>query len=488
MKREPGLSLLPRTAAILCAAHLAFSLAYALAFPSFEKPDEPGHLDYIRFLSENHRLRRPLPDYPYAETAYEGHQGPLHYVINALLLCAIDSRKLADFETEVYNEHTMVSSYRASPEAGARRTLRANPRSHAFRGPEVNLFERDARDSFPYRYPYSVFRVMRLTGVLWGLLAVFVTYHISVLAFGPRSPWPTAACALVAFNPQFCFAASSVSNDGLAVFLAALLTYLGLKFAFNGRSSVGPLHAALAGLVLGLASLAKLNTLVLGLFILPCIAVGYRWRPRASVLAIGACLTAAIAIAGWYFIRNALLFGDPFALETAKLIKPYLVREAPLFSSYILSLRATSLIPIAFRSFWACFGWMNVRVDPLIMRFFLGLSLAGGAGIPAWLAFRPRPASARDPVRLSLVLLLLFHFALSLGFMIRFNMTFPQPQGRYLFPSLPAIGVLLAIGIRFWIDALALPGASLRTSAPAVIAAVLGTVNFLCLLEPLRRY
>lgn len=479
----------PRPLAVIGFLHLLLSLAFAFGAPSFEKPDEPGHLDFIRFLSLNRRLPRPLPEFPFIESAFEGQQTPLYYSLQAMLLAALDSRRLAEFETEEFNTLGIYESYVASPEKAERRTLRPNPRANAFfHGTEANLFQRDRRDSFPYRYPYSVFRALRLPGILWGLLTVVVAYHLAALAFGPGSRWPVVAAAIVAFNPQFCFLAGSVSNDCMAAFMAALLTYLGCRLALDKSGASSLSRAAALGTIMGLAVLTKLSTLTLILFALACLAAPTPRRIGRLSRSAGVFLLFFFLIAGWYFIRNALLFGDPLALGTYKLTKAAILNEHSLFSSYFFSIGTYTFPVIAFESFWAVFGWMNILVDRWIILAYLAICLAGGIGLIAWLSREIFQGRSKEAPKLRLAGLLLLHAGLSLAFMIRFNLIWMQPQGRYLFGSLLPIALLIALGLRFWIERLTLPRARLRGSAPFLLAGALLALNLVCFLQMAGRY
>ncbi len=459
-----------------------------LGSPSFEKPDEPGHFDYIRFVSLQRRLPGPLPGYPHMETAYEGHQPPLYYVLQAGLLTALDPDRLTIFETDDYNLRGIAESYVADPREAQERLPRPNTRSDAFGGPEANMFVPDVRDEFPYRYPYLVFRALRLPGLLFGLLTVLAVYRLSVLFFGAGSPWIIAATAILAFNPQFCFIAGSVGNDTLAIFLSAWLAYFALKFAVDspkGPTALG--SGLLIGILLGLAILTKLNAIPHALFVLACLLVPARAHGKAAIYPAAACLLAAAGVAGWFFMRNIHLYGDPFALAAMKLAHPHLLNERSLWA-YFLPFSDFSFPSVAFESFWAGFGWLNIRVNPAIMGTFLALSLFGAAGAAIRIYMRWRAGRRRLTRHLQPSLLLMLHAGLSLAFMVRLNLEFMQPQGRYLFVSLAPVSILLAEGLRYWTDRLTPAAARIRRLSPALLASLLLILNLLCLIEMLRRY
>ena len=59
--------------------------------------------------------------------------------------------------------------------------------------------------------------------------------------------------------------------------------------------------------------------------------------------------------------------------------------------------------------------------------------------------------------------------------MVRINLQFTQPQGRYLLPGLPAFAVLIALGLR------ALPPALVRVASPVVVGMALLAGNLYAL-------
>lgn len=445
-------ALLPARLLACCALHLAVSVSFAMLTPSFEKPDEPGHLDYIRFLAVNRRLPGPLPAHPFVESAYEGQQPPLYYVLQAAMVRAIDPKTLEGLDTGEYNSRGVVASHRAARPGDRKMPPRPNPDSHLFGGKEARIFESDERDAFPYRYPYSLVRILRFAGIPWGLLTVVLAYHLGVLVFGSRGHGATVAAALAALNPQFCFLSGSVSNDGMAVAAASLVTYLGVRHALTPVKRRHPTDPFLVGAALGIALLVKLTVLPLAVFIILCLLAGARWRWGAGARAIAAGAAAAVVVSGWYFVRNAAVFGDLLGQAAYQITKDALVAERSLFSPYFFSLAADSFPALTFKSFWGYFGWMNVPLNPRLYHALALLCAAGVLGVAGHAAGALKAAAPARRRELTLVGLLSLHALLSLAITIRFNLTFVQPQGRYLFGSLLPLSILLLMGFRFWTD------------------------------------
>jgi len=138
-------------------------------------------------------------------------------------------------------------------------------------------------------------------------------------------------------------------------------------------------------------------------------------------------------------LRNVVLYGDPFASRAMHTAVANLIAEKPLFSPYFYRTFPSTLA----RSFVGTFGWMNVPMPEWIYWTFLAVIVAGGVAVAVGLVRR------RIDLRIALVLGSLA--VASLAVVVRINLTFNQAQGRYLFPALPAIGVLWAVGMEHWL-------------------------------------
>jgi hypothetical protein len=139
------------------------------------------------------------------------------------------------------------------------------------------------------------------------------------------------------------------------------------------------------GVVVGLAALSKLSGLLLAAPVtLTVIGVAWRWRSwrlfwQATLLVGG----VALATAGWWYLRNWLLFGDPLLLSVMFAGVP--PQAAPATLAELLA-----LAPGVWRSTWAVFGWFNVLAAPWLYGLYTLL-----AGWRLWMARgRDRAAGA----------------------------------------------------------------------------------------------
>jgi hypothetical protein len=218
-----------------------------------------------------------------------------------------------------------------------------------------------------------------------------------------------------------------------------------------------PRNDLLAGLIVGLAVLTKLVAgvsallVVLGFLGSALLAAdrpaALRRLPRRLVRAG----LVALLVSGWWVVRNVLVYDwrDPFGLRRHAQV----VVGQPLTSGLNLTLiRQMSLT--LFHSFWGQFGWMGIPFADRTYDVIATGSVVVAVGIVAfwWQVIRgardgrPSEVAMVAPQRWALALLLAEVLLVALG-VVFYNLEYLQPQGRYLFPTLPAVGILAAAGL-----------------------------------------
>jgi hypothetical protein len=156
------------------------------------------------------------------------------------------------------------------------------------------------------------------------------------------------------------------------------------------------------------------------------------------------------------------LSGDPLAIQGIAKDLPAIVTKRSLWSSYFL----TTFPNESARSFVGVFGGMNVYLPRPVYWIFAVLALAATVGLCR--GFFRRKLNAR------LIVVLVALPVLAVASLVQFNLTFTQPQGRYVFPALPAVMIVAAIGLE------ALPGWNRRLTYALV--AILAAVNLYALI------
>jgi hypothetical protein len=176
----------------------------------------------------------------------------------------------------------------------------------------------------------------------------------------------------------------------------------------------------------------------------------------------------AVALSGWWVVRNEVVYGlkDPFGLRRHAEV----VAGQPLTDHLSLGLVRQMGLTL-FHSFWGQFGWMGIpysdRTYDVLASFSAVVAL--GVALFAWRMLRSRGPAGPTPVAepiyragIPLALsplqtwalgLLVVEVALVLLGVVFYNLRYLQPQGRYLFPTLPALAIFGVAGVAELFDA-----------------------------------
>lgn len=403
---------------------LALATLYNATVPLGEGPDEPGHLNYVLFLAREDRLpvQRAAPE-P-SDVEGEGHQPPLAYLL-------------------------AVPAVAWLPHDELNISLSANPHFLWNGGNDPAAFMRTSREYWPWRGVTLAWHLARGVSTLLGAVTVYCTWK-ACRTLAPRRPaLALLASAFVAFNPQFLFTSALVTNDTLLAALSAGLFWLCVVW-MNDSSESRLYRPILAGVLLGLGLLTKQSALLfVPLLVWASWCAGHgKWR---NITIWGG---VALLIAGWWYMRNWHLYGDPLGYTAfrAKFLTQSFNWHNPLaWTSAVAQLHA---------SFWARFGWMSLRPAEWVIRVYGTVAVLALLGL-AWnvgrtlCAARPNHRASQSKIQtlksavaspwMLVALLPLLAFAWTVSFALTAGLV--AWQGRMLFPALPALAILLASGL-----------------------------------------
>jgi hypothetical protein len=415
---------------LILLAYALLAAWYSQAIPLGEAPDEVPHFTYVRYLAQHGRL-------PDTAEEHEAFQPPLYYAAAAALTFWIEDEPGAPFAVR-HNAYYDV----------------ADPRS------PKNLLLHTAAESWPYRGWAQAWHLARLLSIALGIVTIWAIYHLGRVVFPEVPAIPLAMAGLAAFNPQFLFLSAVLNNDNAATAFSALILWQ--MAALLHDLHPGWQRPLLLGFLLGLGLLSKASLAVLApvvglaVALAPVIgngrqaarsqggamASGARERGpvlRSAALGLVLCFGAAALVAGWYFLRNWVQYGDPlgwaFVLETNARREGGLTLEVLAW-----------LFRGVFRSFWL--GWIGIAFDEIVY-WILGLvCLVGAAGFGLWLLRRwsRLPAGTRWTL-----ILLALHAAGTLASLLQWTATvLGTDQGRLIYPILPTVMLVLAAGWAWW--------------------------------------
>jgi 4-amino-4-deoxy-L-arabinose transferase-like glycosyltransferase len=400
---------------LILAAFVVLATAYSVVNPIYESTDELQHYRFVQYLVATGQL----PVQSDQGARIQAHHPPLYYALAALASFWVKPDHAWDYEPEP-NPYWGYRYWEVSADNKVR---------------YVHLRDED----WPYRGTALAFHLARWVNVALGALTVWLTYRLARRIAPDRPGLAAAAMATVAFNPQFVYMSGAINNDVIAgaagaAVLVACLDAIGRPLTDR--------RAAVIGLLFGLGLLAKFNLV----FMLPAIGLalwlargddGWRRFARAALIA----LAVAGLIAGWWFARNQMLYGEATGVEKMNAIwggrDP--IRDFPL---------ALQEIPYAWSTLWGRFGYGQIPMpDVVYQAIFAACLVALGGLLVGWLR-RRRSADTTRRGQFGVAALTVFVFASAV--FAYMTISTAGPNGRFFFPALPALGVLLAAGLLEW--------------------------------------
>lgn len=423
-------------------AHILISVLYCIATPILEKNDEESHAWFIRHLTAGGDLPVQQPGQPDSDIWREASQPPLYYWLAALVFQQFD---LSDFDQQLRpNQSPSFNPYAPNN----KNLLIITPEKRAFAYQNTTL---------------AVF-IMRLLGIPLSALTVWLVYSIAYTV--SRDRWlALLAMGITAFNPMFMQVMTALGNDGLVIAMATAGLAAITRAVLDGltvRRVVG------IGLLIGLAGISKVGGTLLLLVVAAAIVCRELLVPSAAssrrrlvlVTLRGLAVLALWAmVAGWWYVRNQMLYGDFTGTSVmAVMMTPRDISIWQALSewhgfkmSYIalfgrFTVPANGIVYIAFDVLLAmcAIGWIFIGVR-LVSASRMGRVREGGEDI----ALSSETPEHRKLRMLGIGLLALY-VALLLISLLRWTMMTPASQGRLIFPGITGVSTLLAIGLFEW--------------------------------------
>ncbi len=482
-----------RSIILVITAFLFLGVAYSVAVPIFEAPDELQHYATTEYIARFKWLP-PLGKPTEHLWDQEALQAPLYYIVTGVLTSWVDT---SDFSQQAILQPKTNFGDAELPG-------------------KKNSFLHPLSQSFPYRNTTLAVHITRWFSVLLGAGTIFLTFIIATFIFSPTDNFPYLLylpSAFLAFIPQFIFIHSSANNDTMITFTSTLTLAILLWIGRDGittpetviaRSAVGdeaiskpvpeiasqrlvlsevegtlamtvPLagkiaraiwfnrKAILLGVAIGLMCLSKLMGTVLAVaaFTLFVALILLRERKLSAVVTptlIALFLTALVS--GWWYVRNQIIYGDPLALNAfLKFVGGNLDIKPVSFNFLDEQFRLLRF------STWGLFGHISLLMTPTwIYSVYDAIALIGMVGFMLGLVQLVIKGNIGDEGnkgkgnRLfalisnhqSLIIVLLWFGAV---LVVAARWFFAAGiQGRLIFPGLPAGIVLMVWGIKFLID------------------------------------
>jgi putative flippase GtrA len=292
----------------------------------------------------------------------------------------------------------------------------------------------------------SILTGARLASVFWGLIFLSMIYLTS-RRITHNNRISAAITASVGLIPQVIFTSSYVNQDAHSLAIGGIVIYAFTRFLQKpDRTSL-----IIAGIAFGgLLPLSKYNYFIF----IPFVAAILFYALYKKILSkkhllqlVLFSLVSFLLLAGFWYIRNIILYSDPlgqsFVVERmSDFHKPGISHDITSFETYKLYALDNTFFDRLFHSFFVAFGYMAFYLKEFTYSN-IQILLFSAVFVSLYISSNLKKA-ARYKATLVLLGLTLFLFgSITLAYYNSTTYDF-QPQGRYIFPILPAIALAAA--------------------------------------------
>jgi 4-amino-4-deoxy-L-arabinose transferase-like glycosyltransferase len=487
-----------RWLALILSVFTLLGVTYALTTPPFEASDELWHYPMIRHLADGNPL--PVQVFDPAQAGpwnQEASQPPLYYYLGAALTFWIDTSDME--QVRWLNPHVDTGVLTKDGNINL-----------AIHPPDANPWQGTLLAIYIVRL-FSVLLGLATVYLTFRIAILVVSADLTGFQNLSGLPLALGATAVTAFLPMFIFISGAVNNDNLVIPLVALALLLliwavkegpvvnqkdlrssalisvplSYKLPWGNTAVSETTYWLILGAVIGLAALTKISgvgllALAWGTLVvtrwqawqvadknneLITSAVVGGWLVQATLRFL-LLLLPVLLIAGWWYWRNVQLYGDWTGWNA--FIAVLGQRAQPASLAQLWGERWGFML-----SYWGLFGGVNVPMPTWIYRLLNGVAIISFVGLLAHLvrliwrwshtlrtthyALRPNlfHTAVSHIFRFSqhhfgLVVCLLWVAATVIG-LVQWATTTWSSQGRLVFSALPAISILMIVGLVGWL-------------------------------------
>ncbi len=322
---------------------------------------------------------------------------------------------------------------------------------------------------------------LRLASILLGLVAISLIYATVRLIFPDEPILAIVSAGFAALLPTHIAILSTVNNDILLEVWFSLCLWLLAQCLLRGFSLW---RAGWLGVILGLALLTKVSALLLVPVALFALLLMWRGGESPLNLARGLAwtLTLMLLLSGWWMVRNQQLYGELLPLKVFNQAFGGTAQASNFIGRFGVGRYTEDVIYNSFLSFWAVYGNKDSVAHFGLPKFLpeeiyilpLILALGAGAGMTR-LHFIRKTAFTESQLRFLWILMLTF--LLVGGAFALFLTKYYQTQGRYLYPAMLPISVMVTMG---W---LALFPAKYKPHAGLILLVIVGILALLFIIS-----
>ncbi|NIM93681.1 MAG: hypothetical protein GTO18_08210 [Anaerolineales bacterium] len=388
---------------LLLILYLFFAIGYSVLIPIWEAPDEPAHYQLVLSIARTGQK-------PSLENNYEAHQPQLYYRLASLPITMLDRI-----------DPTYVEYF--APE---QRSWRSVP-----------YYDWNAGN---YRLLMGVM-VLRIFNLLLGSGSIYLMYLAIRLIFPNDSGVVASTISFIALLPQFLHNISTVNNDAMSILAGALLFLLAARICRDHAKDFEKVLAAFLAILLPIT----IKLTLIPISITAVLLVIWHYRKRWQI---------------WAFIAFVFLTTMLIASQTSYSPQHIITRIFLDIHPDVSKRPLWQMIGLFAWSFWGKIGWLNLEALglPIALITLLSLLAFGGAATNLWQTFRKqsKPTNTDIPIqRVGLLCgpeyrqcrsMLWLATTLALISAARFAIAEHQFQGRFLFPTITPMALIIVTG------------------------------------------
>ena len=379
---------------LIFALYFFLAVGYSLLMPIWEAPDEAAHYHLAWHLARYGR-------FPTLKLNYEMNQPKAFYYLGAWVIRGLD--KINPHLSDYYLPH----EYKENIDVPIRR------------------FDWTADN---YRFLLGVY-MLRWINIFFGAFALWLNWKAYRIIAPEKSSLRITALALAALTPQYLHIMSSVNNDALGTFAGALLFYLVFRMIATPSNL---LTFFLIPLAIVLPLFTKLTVLPVSAAILIIIAWSWFGRPAKKRWLVYSGLIAL-------FIGGFLYFLFPETIQPAVneiSWRLFSFRHDAMTWKYLIFLTEKII-----SSYWGKVGWLAVELPvPLLVVLSLFGLIGMVASIRSFTRIKSRATQSQIWKTIWTIALL------SIAAVTRNGLTTSATKGRFLFPAIGALSLLMVSG------------------------------------------
>jgi hypothetical protein len=161
----------------------------------------------------------------------------------------------------------------------------------------------------------TAFQLVKIIPLACGVANIEIAYRCARLAFPDRRDLQVMATVCAVSIPMHLYTAHFIGNEMLAGTLPGACIWVVLRWMRRPELSESVREQLLLGGCIGAALLAKVTVIVLIVPIVVMLTLSRLQRavPWRRILdPLGGVAATALVVAGWYYLRNVVHFGQPF--------------------------------------------------------------------------------------------------------------------------------------------------------------------------------